>query len=1735
MPLPFFLFAFSSYVAQAFGSWAVTTPERLWSVKDSCVVIPCTFSYPSDVAVQNGITAIWYKDNAGQKALVYHSATPGSVEGRFQGRTELLGDPLQRNCTLLLRGVTTADAGKYTFRFEISEGNRWSDQKGVVLTVTDSVDIPTIASPDDLREGMEVSLSCSSPYTCPYDSISMRWLGYDTMTSLVSKTLQLDTAASLRKQTLTTSLSWKDHNRELSCEVSVGEQVATGRITLNVKHPPKGVKVSLNPSSKNIRVGDEASLTCTVDSSNPEVTAYRWFKDGVSCGSEPLKAISSAAREDYGLYHCEAENSMGTGVAEGVTLYVFSAVLSTSPSSSVREGETVTLTCDVPGEDKQEIHYSWYKNNIWIKEGSARILVFHEVSVGDTGYYSCKVQNDKGSETSQAIGLSVFYPPRAPSLSLFQETQEGQLAIIYCTVDSNPQSALSLYRDKRLIATTSSHSAPSQRISISTTRNSLKLEIQKVVPEDQGEYQCVASNAYGNATTARFFGAQTARVVASPSQELPEGERVTLTCMSTLGLGDGTTYTWYKNAKWLQEGLESSLVFPALASGDAGTFHCVARNEKASSTSPALTLRVLYAPKQPALRSFLETQGGHLGVIQCTVDSEPASEITLRKGDTLIGSTTIAHSSADPRVSVIQSYNTLKVTIKDVRLEDEGEYLCSAQNRYGQSTASMDFTAETARITISPFSEVREGEAVQLSCEVSSDNTTSSNYTWYKDGLPLPEVHGDSLEFQQVSRGDSGNYRCQVENEKASKSSTAATLSVLYPPGKPWASVFAETERGRVAIFQCSVDSNPPAQLVLYKGGEVVASSSSANSAASQRVSITATPNAMRVEMRNIEPQDEGSYNITATNTYGSSSRLVYFRVQTARVLASPSPELLEGEALTLSCDVMGSAPKESTFSWYKNSKRLQESDASTLTFKAITSSDAGSYHCKAHMLDEASTSVSPAISITVFYPPRKPQVTSFLQTQGRQVAVIHCSTQSEPQSQLAIYKGGELLASTINSGTVAPNPRFGVSASYNSLRVEISHVVMEDEGEYFCFAGNVHGNASSSVTFIAETARIWISSPDVLEGNAVNLTCAADSNTAGDPHYTWYKNNRWYAEDASNMLSIPHATVADAGSYYCTVKNQERVRNSSLGTLNVLYPPRNAWVKSFLETQKGMLAIIVCSVESNPGSVLSLLRGSEVLASSSFQASRAPNHRLSAAASPNSLRLEIKDVSLDDEGMYECVASNGIGNTSASLDFTVATTRVVIKPVSEVREGDRVSLVCEDRSSPSTAVYTWYKNSRWLSEGPAPSLIFQAVATSDVGSYSCQVQNERGTRKSPPAALRVLYAPKKPSLTSFLETQSGSQAIIECTVESHPPSDVTLYRGGVILASSSSFGTLPTQRLVVHSAHNALKIEIKDLRLEDNGQYRCSAKNTYGETTASMRFNVENARVTIEPSPDVQEGAMANMTCVVVSQAVGEMNYTWYKNSKWLQRGPERSLLLVGVARDDAGSYHCQAEGRTGTVTSALVILNVLYAPSTPAISAYLDNQNGKVGIIDCKVDSHPRSLLALYKGDQLLADTNRSHAAAGLRFAMFPSYNSLKVEIRDVTPEDSGRYVCQAGNPFGKTTSTVDFSAETLSDLHLFKILAGVFFALTCAALLCGLALGMQTYWTRINEECKRWKQQKNKKAEAAAGPENREETVQLSEQNPGTPLAGRFCLSYRKLRAKTDIPPQEEPSEQSCTSAL
>lgn len=163
---------------------------------------------------------------------------------------------------------------------------------------------------------------------------------------------------------------------------------------------------------------------------------------------------------------------------------------------------------------------------------------------------------------------------------------------------------------------------------------------------------------------------------------------------------------------------------------------------------------------------------------------------------------------------------------------------------------------------------------------------------------------------------------------------------------------------------------------------------------------------------------------------------------------------------------------------------------------------------------------------------------------------------------------------------------------------------------------------------------------------------------------------------------------------------------------------------------------------------------------------------------SPNALRLEFWEASEEDEGEYECQARSDLGVTSASLTLRVqgedgdswghswegieggwghpgcefeagfskgknaakssrlpAATKVLVRPSAEVAEGTEVTLTCQAPHAPPGTLYAWFKNGRWVTEGPEPSLELRGHR-SDAGLYGCRAG--RGPRAAP-AALSVL------------------------------------------------------------------------------------------------------------------------------------------------------------------------------------------------------------------------------------------------------------------------------------------------------------------------------------------------------------------------------------------------------------
>nr|XP_031360505.1 sialoadhesin [Lonchura striata domestica] len=1570
MRLPRCLVLLASLVPPALGSWGVSYPESLQASGGSCLVVPCTFSYPADVTTADGIVAIWYKDYDGQRTLVFHSATPQDVDPHFGGRAQLLGDPMARNCTLLLQGVTPGDSGLYRFRFEIINGDRWSASRDVTLSVSEDLERPSVTGSDEQTEGQRSTLECSTPYVCPRGDTVLRWEGYDPQVSEVSSHVQLDTSGVSHQVTLTSSFTWKDHSKKLLCEISDGSKRASTEVVLRVRHAPKDTQALLSPSSGNIGVGDTVTLSCQVGSSHPPVSGYRWYKDGVAVATERVLALRGVRREDHGRYHCEAQNALGTSVSPPVTLHVFSAEISASPAAEVREGTATTLSCDVPGREghPEELTYTWYKNGAWLKEGPAHTLLFPAVAAADAGYYSCQVTNSQGSDTAQAISLSVTYPPRIPTLTLFQETQGGRLVIVHCTVDSHPPATLAIGRDGTVLATSGAQVALGQRLGITASRNSLRLEIRDAGPRDGGKYGCTATNVHGNASATKVLVTRAAGLLVQPSAEVTEGTAVTLTCVGTGDTEEEPLYTWYRNGRRLQESSFPTLEFPSVRGDDAGAFQCQVRGRNGSDTSEAVPLRVLYPPRQPVLSSFLQSQGGRLGIIQCSVESDPESNLTLRRGDDAIACTQGCPQATSPRVLVTRSYNSLKVEIRDVVVEDEGIYVCQAGNSQGSASATVDFKADTANVTVSPSRHVLEGDNATLTCHLSSGSMAVPNVTWYHNGQQISTGSATSLELRPVRSGDTGLYRCQASTASGSRSSPDVLLDVLYPPRDPLLAAFLEAEQGSLAIFQCSVASNPPARLALLRDQELVATSAGGSS---PRVSVSAVPNSLRVEMREVTPADDGSYRCTAANAHGSAERRLYLRVQAARVLISPSSEVLEGDNVSLMCQVAGEPPGDTVYSWYKDSKWLQEGPDSVLVLSPATSAATGLYHCRAR--GSAGTSVSPAVTLRV------------------------------------------------------------------------------------CLATNAHGNASAAGNFSGGAARVWIwPSPDVREGDTATVTCAVAGGDRDVLSYTWYRNQVWLGTGSSQNLTFPGVTTSDAGSYQCSVRTPARNHSATPATLNVLYPPRNLRLQSFVESSQGTATILLCAVDSHPPAQLTLLKGGHPVASSPPRGGDTPRQSIRASPSPNALRLEFREASEEDEGEYECQARSALGDTHASLTLRVQATRVLVRPSAEVAEGTEVTLTCQaPRAQPGT-LYTWFKNGRWATEGPEPSLGLRGHR-SDAGLYGCRAG--RGPRATP-VGLAVLYAPQEPSFVALVEPRGGRQAVLLCSADGVPPPDISVSRGQGHPPLATSHGS-PDPRFEVRATPTSLRVAMAGLEPGDAGLYLCSATNSRGSATAALRLEVPGVTLAVEPSQEVLEGTRATMSCSATAWGDKGVNYTWYRDGRWLWEGPSGSFVLGRVSSADAGSYRCQASGTWGTATSVPLSLSVLYPPRAISVSTFLENQNGRGAIVLCTAQSHPPSWLALHHRGHLLATSLSPAVTPGVRAT--PSHNALRVELVAAGTGAGGRYVCVATNALGNATASADLDVHTLSHLWTFRVLSGLLVAIVAIAIVALLAVKV---WPRIRK---------------------------------------------------------------------
>uniref|UniRef100_A0A673VCD9 Myelin-associated glycoprotein n=1 Tax=Suricata suricatta TaxID=37032 RepID=A0A673VCD9_SURSU len=164
------------------------------------------------------------------------------------------------------------------------------------------------------------------------------------------------------------------------------------------------------------------------------------------------------------------------------------------------------------------------------------------------------------------------------------------------------------------------------------------------------------------------------------------------------------------------------------------------------------------------------------------------------------------------------------------------------------------------------------------------------------------------------------------------------------------------------------------------------------------------------------------------------------------------SVEAIEGSHVSLLCGA-DSNPLP-LLTWMRDGTVLREAVAESLflDLEEVTSAEDGVYACLA---ENAYGQENRTVGLSVMYAPRKPMVNgTMVAVEGETVSIL-CSTQSNPDPILTIFKEKQILATVIYE---------------SELQLELPAVTPEDGGEYWCVAENQYGQRATTFNLSVES-----------------------------------------------------------------------------------------------------------------------------------------------------------------------------------------------------------------------------------------------------------------------------------------------------------------------------------------------------------------------------------------------------------------------------------------------------------------------------------------------------------------------------------------------------------------------------------------------------------------------------------------------------------------------------------------
>ncbi|XP_051765896.1 vascular cell adhesion protein 1b isoform X1 [Ctenopharyngodon idella] len=752
-----------------------------------------------------------------------------------------------------------------------------------VAVVSHVLDMPPKAL---FKVGDRKELTCRMS-SCP-EKVNFVW------TSLEDKPLFATVITKDRESVLVFDKVTMNHENNIVCKASCGKEIKQATTAITVYSFPRNPVISMYDR---LILGKENVLACEVSSVYPsEFLEVQWlYGDTVMKTAEgelgkdvlSIPYIFTPSSEDDGkAITCRATlNVDGISLDEmtketSELMKVLSAPhnVKVSGATAVSLGSSLTLTCEAEGNPKPAFTWTALKpDGQSVEMGKSQDLFMHNVSLSDAGTYQCDVSNDLGRQNT-TVSVVVQAPPMGTLIvaSPRSSLKEGDTVSISCKSNRVPVTKVVLSREE--------NGAYNELMTSEGAETSVILHSVKLA--HSGVFVCEAFNEYGRqrTTLSLTVEAHFLEVELQPDSVIvsDRGSSLVLSCQAS---GCPHPEFFWKNPSNMSilgriktDGFQSQLFLDPVEVEDEGTYLCEVTCGSIKK-SKQTEVKVFSFPTNPIIKSSGPCLVGEMMKLTCTVQEVfPANlfQILWLDGETVKHLESGSFSSGATNLTSVYSYHVDRkdqgklITCK-VLLDMHGLPVPQVV-KTASTTLSVHYPPIATRITVSPMTELKEGESVSISCVSDSFPVGRTVLSKMADGIQTELMASDRAEtlltLPSVELDDSGLYVCQASNMYGNHSDSME-ITVKAPPRNMTVEIYPSTDvqEGQNITICCRSVSFPPPAVILSK------LDSETNIYSYDGVFL----------LINLTPNDTGLYQINVTNDLGYETEIFNINVMEKR------------------------------------------------------------------------------------------------------------------------------------------------------------------------------------------------------------------------------------------------------------------------------------------------------------------------------------------------------------------------------------------------------------------------------------------------------------------------------------------------------------------------------------------------------------------------------------------------------------------------------------------------------------------------------------------------------------------------------------------------------------------------------------------------------------------------------------------------------------------------------------